>query len=542
MIATAPVLVLANGKKGTQLSLVLSKKNMSKQQPLSQTQRGQRRSGRFTEFDVEEPKVPGSANPSSYVGLTTGMAVALMLGVVALGVGLAVGGFVGYFYDRENTRFGDIEDTLADLQAQIDNKTAVTTFPDDLFAIFHDADPSRRFCFDALQIGVGMKRTLTIQDGNGTVAYLADIPVDRAPNDATYLTLSTDSELTSERVLVMDAGNFDTSDFGPNSAFVVDLSDTGVVAATYTRATIEVDIKGRILSASSNAPGNVSTGAFIDDMFMVASALDSTRIVMLDVGSVSDFTTRTMTIPNLDGILALTTGTQTFTDKTLVGSSNTIEASAVRTTGSPVDFATAAPPTVGQIPVFDGVSAINWENVSMAAAAEFLAVTGGPDVNVGLSAPPGGAGYQLITTSPVLSEWTAVPVVASGSYSPGLSICGNQAGAGVIAFGRFNRVGDVITTYVAITGYTQPVANFLLVCVRLASLPVTRTGNFGSRTDATGHSSSGGVPSPAATNRAGVVYARTGFQQVELSTFSDIGVIPATNAIVVRGNFMYNRV
>lgn len=469
------------------------------------------RGPRYNEFDVETLKNPGP-DPSTYPALTVGMTVSLMLGVTALLIGLGVGGFVGYFYDRENTRFGDIEDTLASLQAQIDNKTAVTTFPDDLFAIFHGADPSRRFCFDALQIEVGMKRTLTIQDGNGTVAYLADIPVDRAPNDATYLTLSTDAELTSERVLVMDAGNFDTSDFGPNAAFVVDLSDTGVVADTYTRATIEVDSKGRILSASSNAAGNISTGSFLDDMFMVLNAIDDTKIVMLDVSGVDPFTTRTMTIPNLDGILALTSGTQTFTDKTLVGSTNTIEASAVRTTGaavvfsgaappvagqlptatgpgaitwqtgatavqttgSPVDFSTAAPPTVGQIPVFDGISAINWENITASNVAEFLG-TAATDVNVGLSAQPGGSGFQLITTSSTVAAWTSVPVVSSGVFIPvATALCGINPliPAVPILRGQFLRIGNrvnygfhlrwgtLISTAAVSFTVTAPLANF----------------------------------------------------------------------------------
>ncbi len=425
-------------------------------------------SGKYSEFDLETtPKFPGP-DPSTYPSLTVGMTVAMMLGVTALLIGLGLGGFVGYFYDRENTRYGDLKDALDDLQAQLNNRTAVTTFPDDLFAIFHGADPSRRFCFDALQIETGMKRTLTVQDKNGTLAYLADIPVGGAPDDATYLTLSTDIGLTNERVLVMDADNFDTSDFGPNAAFVVDLSDTGVVAATYTRATIEVDSKGRILSASSNSATNSSAATFLDDSFMVLNAVINNKVVMLDVGSVSTFTTRIMTIPNLDGTLALTSGIQTFSDKTLtspiinggtidgvtvttsilIGSTNTIDASAVQTTGSAVDFASAAPPAIGQVPVFDGISAINWQNMTGGGGGGCATciATAGVGVTVDASAQPGAAGYVLTTTTNLIAAWVSTPAVSSGTYSPAvLSSSGvatpPNACCGV---GKWMRIGNMV--------------------------------------------------------------------------------------------------
>jgi hypothetical protein len=73
-----------------------------------------------------------------------------------------------------------------------------------------------------------------------------------APANATYLTLSLDGTLTDERVFTPTA-RFNPTDGGAGGNYTLDLSVSGVVAASYTYASITVDTYGRVTVASSGA-------------------------------------------------------------------------------------------------------------------------------------------------------------------------------------------------------------------------------------------------------------------------------------------------
>lgn len=77
-----------------------------------------------------------------------------------------------------------------------------------------------------------------------------------APKDASYLTLGTNTKLTSERVATASS-NVTITDAGAGSTATFDLSNTGVSAATYgalnTIPVIAIDAKGRITSASNSS-------------------------------------------------------------------------------------------------------------------------------------------------------------------------------------------------------------------------------------------------------------------------------------------------
>jgi len=71
-----------------------------------------------------------------------------------------------------------------------------------------------------------------------------------APADAEYLVLTANGGLTNEKVLALSA-NLSSSTV--SSTYTLDLSNSGVVAGSFTYAAITVDVKGRITSASSGA-------------------------------------------------------------------------------------------------------------------------------------------------------------------------------------------------------------------------------------------------------------------------------------------------
>jgi hypothetical protein len=71
-----------------------------------------------------------------------------------------------------------------------------------------------------------------------------------APVDAQYLTLAVNGTLTQERVFSPSA-NFLIVDNGPGGTYNVDLSNTLVNPGSYTYASITVDAKGRLTSASN---------------------------------------------------------------------------------------------------------------------------------------------------------------------------------------------------------------------------------------------------------------------------------------------------
>lgn len=71
-----------------------------------------------------------------------------------------------------------------------------------------------------------------------------------ALNNVAFVTIGNSTATTNERSL-SGSSNVSVSDGGPGSGVTLDLTNSGVTAGTYSRATVTVDAKGRITSASS---------------------------------------------------------------------------------------------------------------------------------------------------------------------------------------------------------------------------------------------------------------------------------------------------
>ena len=122
----------------------------------------------------------------------------------------------------------------------------------------------------------------------------------------------------------------------------------------------------------------LSNKTLIDDSTIITDNIDNTKNVKFEVGNISSLTTRTLSIPDANGEITLNDAVQSLTNKTIIGNTNTVEATDLSTTGASVNISGAAPPVSGQLLTATGPTSAIWQTFNVDVGRRLVvAISGG---------------------------------------------------------------------------------------------------------------------------------------------------------------------
>ncbi len=340
-----------------------------------------------------------------------------------------------------------------------------TVYFDNAFRVFDEGNPMKKAGFFLGNLNVTTTVILSVQDASGTIAYLGDIP----------------TEFFDDVFAIHNA-------IITNKQVMLDCS--GIGSGVLRTMTVQ-DADGTIAYLSD------ITAPFLDSEFSIFDNLQATKQARFDAANISLATTRTFAFPNLDGVLALTSGPQTFTDKTIQGATNLVDVGRLKTTGLPVNVKNAAPPFPGDV---------------------------------------------LTALNATFASWQPMPVlIRSGSWVPVLSNFVNMSpgGSSASVFAMWQQIGTRVYASVQWQNLLPqgPPPFFTVFMSFRITLPIARTsGNFVANNEASGlaYMSTTPVVSPDFMY-TGTTESVSGTMQLKIQW--KMSQKPPSNAFL---NFMYN--
>ena len=182
----------------------------------------------------------------------------------------------------------------------------VVTVNDSDFTIRDNSDNTKLAKFEASGITTGTTRTYTLPDASGTLALSSGGALTTLD---TLFTLQDDGDATKQLQFQLSGITTGTM----RTLTVPDASTTLVGTDTTQTLTSKTLTSPTITGATITTP----TITVVDGNLSITGSSDATKIAKFESDSITTGTTRTLTFPDLTGTIALTSGSQTFSSKTL---------------------------------------------------------------------------------------------------------------------------------------------------------------------------------------------------------------------------------
>ncbi len=290
----------------------------------------------------------------------------------------------GFVLDEDNmaTDSASKVPTQQSVKAYVDAQVAGgggTVFDDDIFRVQDQTDNSKKLAFELSGVATSTTRTLTVPNADGTVALVGDVTAHDSDTTSVH-------GIADTSVLVVDS----------DIAAMVKTTSTSVIGWAFV-----VDQDNMASNSASKVPTQQSVKAyvdaqveFVDTTFRLQDGADPTKQLAFELSGIGTGTTRTLTVPNSSGTVALTSDVSTHaTDATSVHG---------LTDGGDVQalYDALVALASGIIPVRSGAGAGDWAG----SATAFLVQK---EASAPSGAPPTGVGLHLASNTGQLYHYTA---------------------------------------------------------------------------------------------------------------------------------------